>query len=391
MAKIPEPTKSTAKQIHWLYEQKKDEPRPHLGCSIIGHSCDRYIWLTWRWAFEPTFSGRVKRLFNTGHREEERIQSDLRELGIELYTMDEETGKQISVSAVNGHFAGSVDGIGRGFIEAPKSWAVLECKTHNTKSFADLQKKGVATAKKQHFAQMQMYMGLLDLDRAIYIAQCKDDDELYAEWVHFDQDAFDSYMARAERLIASPGLVEGISTDPAWYECKWCDYQDFCHGDKVALPNCRTCSHATPVKDAAWQCEVHNKALTYAEQREGCKEHIYIPKMIPFADAVDGGNNFIEYRVRDTDRTFTNGPTPGHYLSREIHMLDKSMVGDKTVNEMKDIFGAEVTEAKVGTSILDMADDLEPVYSEDKSAKGKKAKAELAKTAAQVKALKGLR
>lgn len=388
MAKIPEPSKTTAKQIHWLYEQKKEEPRPHLGCSIIGHSCDRYIWLTWRWAFEPTFPGRVKRLFNTGHREEERIQSELRELGIELYTMDEETGKQISVSAVNGHLAGSVDGVGRGFIEAPKSWAVLECKTHNTKSFADLQKKGVMNAKRQHYAQMQMYMGLLDLDRAIYIAQCKDDDELYSEWVHFDQDAFDSYMARAERLIASPSLVDGISTDPAWYECKWCDYQDFCHGDKVALPNCRTCTHATPVKDAAWQCEVHHKTLSYAEQKAGCTDHLYIPKLIPFADAIDGGENFIEYQVRDTDRTFINSPTPGHYLSREIHMLDKSMVGDKTVNEMKDIFGAEVTESK---TILDMPDDLEPVYSEDNSAKGKKAKAELVKTAAQVKALKGLR
>jgi hypothetical protein len=390
MAKIPEPSKTTAKRIHWLYEQKKDEPRPHLGCSIIGHSCDRYIWLSWRWAFEPTFPGRVRRLFNTGHREEERIQSDLRELDIELYTIDEESGKQISVSAVNGHFAGSVDGIGRGFIEAPKSWAVLECKTHNTKSFADLQKKGVATAKRQHYAQMQMYMGLLDLDRAIYIAQCKDDDELYSEWVHFDQESFDSYLARAERLIASAGLPDGISADPAWYECKWCDYQDFCHGDKVALPNCRTCSHATPVKDAAWQCEIHREALTYAKQKEGCKEHIFIPKMIPYADAIDGGENYIEYQVKGTERTFINSPAPGHYLSRELHMLDPSMPGDKTLNEMKDIFGAEVTESK-SLSILDMPDDLEPVYAEDKSAKGRKAKAELEKTAAQVKALKGLK
>jgi hypothetical protein len=64
------------------------------------------------------------------------------------------------------------------------------------------------------------------------------------------------------------------------------------------------------------------------------------------------------------------------------------MVGDKKINEMKDIFGGEVTK---GTSILDMPDDLEPVYSDDNSTKGKKQKAELAKTAAAVKALKGMK
>ena len=387
MAQIPEPSKSTAKQIHWLYEQKKDAPRPHMGCSIIGHSCDKYIWLTWRWVLEESFPGRIKRLFNTGHREEERIQSDLRALGVELHTEDE-TGKQISVSAHDGHLAGSVDGVGRGFIEAPKSWAVLECKTHNTKSFADLQKKGVAQAKPQHFSQMQMYMGLMELDRAIYVAQCKEDDHIYTEWVHFDKEVFERLMERAERLIRSESPPEGISTDPAWYECKWCNFYDHCHGEKVAQANCRTCVHSTPTKEAKWECADKHKSLTYDAQREGCKSHLYIPALIPFGEVLDAGVNFVQYKVKGTERTFTNSAQPGAYLSREIHMLDPSMVGDKKINEMKDIFGGEVTK---GTSILDMPDDLAPVYSDDVSAKGKKQKAEIAKTAAAVKALKGLK
>lgn len=360
-----------------------------MGCSIIGHNCDKYIWLSWRWALESKIKGRIKRLFETGHREEERLMQNLRGLGVDLYATDSENdNKQIGVSAVDGHLAGSVDGVGKGFVEAPKTWAVVETKTHNAKSFADLNKKGVKTAKPQHYVQMQMYMGLLELERAMYLAQCKDDDDIYSEWVHFDKETFDTYMERAKHLIGLSTPPEGISTDPAWFECKWCDFYDHCHGDKVAQVNCRTCVHSTPVKEAAWECSEHHTTLTHDKQKEACKQHLYIPALIPFGEVLDAGTNFVQYKVKGTERTFTNSAQPGAYLSREICMLDPSQVGDKNINEMKDIFGAEVTQ---GLSILDMRDDLEAVYSDDNSAKGKKQKAELAKTAAQVKALKGLK
>jgi hypothetical protein len=371
-----------------MYEQKKDSPRPHLGCSIIGHSCDKYLWLTWRWALASKHPGRLKRLFETGHREEGRLVENLRALDIELYTMDETSGKQISVSAVRGHFAGSVDGVGRGFEEGPKTWAVLECKTHNAKSFADLQKKGVKGAKPQHFVQMQMYMGLLELERAMYLAQNKDDDDLYSEWVHFDKSVFETYLRRAEDCIASVTPPEGISKDPSWYECKWCDFYDHCHGQQIAQVNCRTCAHATPGENTAWICEQQAKELTHQDQIFACDHHLYIPQLIPYAEAVDGGENFIEYKVKDTDRTFTNGSTPGQYKSRELALLDPAMVGDKTINEMKDIFGAEV---KSSHSIADMPDDLEPVYSDDKSPEGLKFKAQIEKNKATLKALKAMK
>lgn len=327
-------------------------------------------------------------MFETGHREEGRLVENLRALDIELYTMDEVSGKQISVSAVRGHFAGSVDGVGRGFEEGPKTWAVLECKTHNAKSFADLLKKGVRTAKPQHYVQMQMYMGLLELERAMYLSQNKDDDDLYSEWVHFDAEVFQKYLKRAESCVSSATPPEGISKDPSWYECKWCDFYEHCHGQQIAQVNCRTCVHVTPGDKATWICENHGKELTYEDQRFACDSHLYIPKLIPYANAIDGGANHIEYQVNGTERTFINGPTPGHYLSRELQMLAPGMVGDKTLNEMKDIFGAEVKESH---SIANMADDLEPVYSEDKSAQGKKSKAQIDKNKATINALKEMK
>jgi hypothetical protein len=39
-----------------------------------------------------------------------------------------------------GHFGGSMDAVALGIPEAPKTWHLCEFKTHNAKSFADLQK-----------------------------------------------------------------------------------------------------------------------------------------------------------------------------------------------------------------------------------------------------------
>ena len=49
--------------------------------------------------------------------------------------------------------------MGLGIPEAPKTWHVLEFKTHNSKSFAKLEKEGVQKSNPMHYAQMQVYMG----------------------------------------------------------------------------------------------------------------------------------------------------------------------------------------------------------------------------------------
>jgi hypothetical protein len=51
---------------------------------------------------------------------------------------------------------------------------VVEFKTHSAKSFRKLVQRGVAEAKPQHWAQMQVYMQLTGLTRALYVAVCKD-------------------------------------------------------------------------------------------------------------------------------------------------------------------------------------------------------------------------
>ena len=80
-----------------------------------------------------------------------------------------------------------------------------------------------------HWAQMQLYMLGTRIDRALYVAVCKNDDQLYTERVHFDKEAAEKLLQRGKRLAKSERMPEPISTDPSWYQCKFCAAHSFCH------------------------------------------------------------------------------------------------------------------------------------------------------------------
>jgi hypothetical protein len=333
MATLPDSTHTTAHQIVRWYESKPQEHRPHMGASLIGHQCERSIWLTWRWVKKPEFSGRMLRLFNRGQREEALFVEELRAIGAQVWDTDPDTGGQVRVSACNGHFGGSLDGIAKGLPEAPKATAVLEFKTHSNKSFMDLAKNKVQASKPQHYAQMTVYMGLMDIDRALYMAVNKDTDDLYTEWVHFDQEHFTVLMDRAERLIGMSEPPPKLSDDPAYFVCKMCNFWKHCHGGQAAEANCRSCCYASPVEDAAWSCDKHKVKLSDQVQRDGCNDHLMIPALVPYGEAVDGGESWVAYKHRDNGVMFVNGPEGCSeygpiFSSKELHNCPGSLIAD---------------------------------------------------------------
>jgi hypothetical protein len=263
-----------------------------------------------------------------------------------VWETDPNTGDQWRVSACNGHFGGSLDGVAKGLPEAPKTPAVLEFKTHSNKSFLDLGKNKVQTSKPQHYAQMQIYMGLMDLKRALYMAVNKDTDDLYTEWVEFHQATFDQLLARAQRLIEMTQPPAGISTDPANWQCKMCQHWKFCHGGVAAEANCRTCVHATPGENAQWRCEYHgNAVLSDQAQRDGCEVHLLIPSLVPYAEPVDGSDGWMTYRHKETGVLFTNGPSDCQdigpvFSSKELHHCPADVLAG--VADLKNEFGGKV-------------------------------------------------
>lgn len=352
MATIPEPMHehTTATAIIRFYEKQSESPRPHLGASEIGKPCDRDLWYGFRWGVTKKFPGRVKRLLNRGKREEDLLLSELRAIDVEIYEVDPETKQQHRFDAIGGHFGGSCDAIGRGFPEAPKSWCVVEFKTHNAKSFAELVKQGVGRAKPEHYAQMQIYMGLAEIERAMYLAVNKDTDDIYSEWIHFDQKVFDALMQRAQKVIDAGEPLERVMDDPTWFQCKFCNHFGLCHENRVAQKNCRTCAYSTPV-EGGWHCGLYDRGLPYEEQRLGCRSHLFIPALVPYGEPQDSGDGWVLYKHKANDKLFANvaedceAPPEGASLftSAELAVASSSIVGDSMVDQIKTEFpGARV-------------------------------------------------
>jgi len=305
----------TIQAIYKHYKQNaEDWRRPHLGASQIGRKCPREIWYQFHWCLAPDRPGRIYRLFETGNLAEPRLVQNLRDVGVEVYDRDPRNPeKQIRYADPKiGHFSGSLDGIGRGFSEAPKTWHVLEFKTTNTRGFKKLQKDGVEKAKPEHYAQMQMYMQWSKLTRAYYFAVCKETDEIYGERINKNAKAVKEIREKAKQIIEATEPPQRINEDPIKWDCRFCDYKPVCHLSRLPEINCRTCAHSTPEIDGTWSCDLMPGGQKEHPEDPQCNLHIYIPGLVPLmvldSDPVAGTISY--------DKGLTNGP--GCLSSQEL-------------------------------------------------------------------------
>ena len=340
--KIPESEHTITALIDKYHESKSEPPRPHMGCSQLGHVCDRWLWLSFRWAVQPTFPGRILRLFRRGQNEEATIISDLRAIGMDVRGAI--GGKQTRVD-FGCHVSGSIDAIiESGVPEAPKARHIAEFKTHSKKSFDAMEKDGVEKAKPEHFVQMQLYMHGTDTQRAPYVAVCKDDDRIYTERVKYDKAVAEKAIERGQRLALDDRMPPPISTDPSWYQCKFCDAYEFCHSTKTTKHvNCRTCAHSTAQQDSTWRCERHEAdGIPVEFQREGCDSHVLHPDLVPWPRK-DGLDEWTAVYVIE-GRDVANGEGDAHvYTSREILANPKMCsLGDEYVEELRATFDARI-------------------------------------------------
>lgn len=290
----PEPATTTA-----LYAAAVRPPRhfhPRLSASSLA-DCDRLLWDAFRWAYPPErVDGRKSSIFETGEVWEERLIARLKAAGVTVTELDPDTGEQWRVVFAAGHGSGRLDGLATGVPEAPKAEHVVEIKSHNDRSFKGLLKDGVATAKPAHYAQMQVYMHLRGVDRALYVAVNKNDDTVYSERVRYDAAAAIALMAKAERIVTSDRRPP-CSCPPYFLKSGYgCAVND----GQMAIRSCRTCLHATAHLDgdARWSCARWRKDLTLDEQQAGCPSHLYVPDLVlgEQVDADEAGE-WVEYEL----------------------------------------------------------------------------------------------
>lgn len=308
--KLPEPIHNLVALIDQHHESLAEKPRGHLGCSTLGHHCERWLWLSFRWAVIEKFEGRILRLFRRGHNEEATIIADLRAAGLDVRS---------SQARVNfgSHVSGSLDGIiESGVPEAPRKRHVAEFKTHAKKSFEDVVKNGVEKSKPQHWVQMQVYMFGMNIDRALYVAVNKDNDHLYTERVRLDRDVAEKAIAKGQRIALADRMPPPISTDPSWFQCRFCSAHSFCHEAKPTKhANCRTCAHSTAMPDSTWRCERHEADNIPEDfQHEGCDDHVIHPDLVPWPMTPSEDGLSVTWDI--DGRQVVNGP--GGYTSKEI-------------------------------------------------------------------------
>ena len=345
----------TVSAIYASYKREKEYQSRTLSVSLLGRPCERFLWYSYRQCVKPDFDGRMLRLFARGGIEEYRLSADLRNIGCEIYDIDDRTGKQFLVTDFGGHLKGYMDGCGKGFPEAPKAWHVLEYKTHNAKSYKKLVKDGVKKAKPEHYAQMMIEMHLTGIKRAMYLACNKDTDEIYSERIRYDVDAAGVLEAKADRIISAPEPPPKISDRADYYVCRFCDAKDICHrgnAQTAVLPisklSCRQCCHGDPIKEgdgALWECR---RTLSDCPKEEICDGHLVLPLFIDFAEPTDSGcvgdrQDWVEYTNRDGGK-WRQGNAIGNVSSEELMVLTPNVLMSAVFSDAKRLFGVKATD-----------------------------------------------
>jgi hypothetical protein len=307
--------------VRAIYKAYEDNAESRDGRSIsvstLAEECERKLYYDFRWASpQEQINGRTLRIFESGNIEEERWIENLRMIGCEVVDRDDD-GKQIMIEACGGHVRGYLDSEILGLPEAPKTIHVGEIKSHNAKSFAKLLKEGVRKSKPLHYGQIQTYMYRRGRERGIYLAVCKDTDELYAERLELDLEYVVRLLARAQRIIDANEPPAKLHEDPSHkmaFACGWCRHKAVCHEHATARTNCRTCLYSTPEDGGSWSCARFSKPLSIAEQAAGCPAHLTIPGLVA-GEQIDADEDAetVTYRMHDgtiwVDGSTTDGAT----------------------------------------------------------------------------------
>jgi len=244
-----------------------------LGASGIGEECLRKIWMDWRGYDSVEFEGRMLRLFGTGNLQEDRIVSDLKNAGYSVYEKDS-NGEQFTFTDKTGHFVVKTDGVIKGVPSAENTPHVLEIKTHNKKSFEELEKKGVVISKPMHYYQVQAGMLFSGIERGLYLALNKDNEQFYVRRIKPDAHTQSDILKRIDTLVNAEIRPARIGESDEAYPCRWCDFKEVCFDKKLPLKNCRTCEFSRPVEEGKWWCDHNDFNLPMALQLEGCESYV---------------------------------------------------------------------------------------------------------------------
>lgn len=237
--------------------------RGYLGLSQVGHSCNRYLWMTLHDIYQGRFSARTMRIFERGDIEEPRVIKDFLRIGATVDSTQEE------INIFGGHVKGHIDGI----IELPlisEEPMLLEIKAVQSNTWGKYYKNGVKESAPNYYAQMQIYMHYLKLNTALFVATNKNDEMRYYELVPYKKEDAQKLELKILTILGTEKIPPKIG-GPDWWECKMCSMYGHCHEYEKTNICCRSCKSVIFEKDEMLNCkkDVHQDTETIAL---GCRD-----------------------------------------------------------------------------------------------------------------------
>jgi hypothetical protein len=191
-----------------------------------------------------------------------------------------------------------------------------------------------------------VYMKEFGLTRALYLAVNKNDDNIYTERIAYNANAAIYFIKLARKIILLKQPPEIL--EPNSPTCKWCEFKDVCHGNRIPHANCRTCAHSMPqIQDGSkpWICEKYDSAAINLEsQRDGgdCPDHVFISSILSKNySVIETEKTWVKYRTTEGEE-FYNGcldtlKEKNRYTSREMEKMKPGQF--QLVNSAKRTFG----------------------------------------------------
>ncbi len=316
LPQLSDPTLEAADRAMEAISREQREVRPYLGASAIGKPCERQLWYDFRNAGREAMTAASLKRIEDGHHGEDVQAVRLRLVsGIELHTIDPETGRQIGIEDHAGHFRGHLDGAICGLLQSPKTWHVWEHKQVGEDKLTKLQKLKVSLGEKNalhewdivYWSQAQIYMHYTGMTRHYLTAASPGGRNTVSCRTDYDAEAAIRLVEKARRVIFSEEPPVRASENADFYLCRFCPHSAYCHGSALPMRNCRTCLFSTPNPEGGWGCEKHKRGIDPAQFLDGCPDQRFIPAIVPFQqeDAADDAS-WIAYRTDSMGGTWVD-------------------------------------------------------------------------------------
>lgn len=315
----------------------------YLDISSCGSDCDRKKWFQFHWALKEKHNADELSMKMMSYDAKSRIIDRLYNSGINVKKVDHRTDKKWSANCFHGHVGGEVDAIiMSGLPDSPNKEHILFVESMSDSQFKDIGEKGILNHDKEKFRTIQVYMYLFGIERAFFIAENRNNGELFTDRIRLDKNLAEIIIGGFESIIQSNTMPSAKTTS----ECDSCTYMTLCSKESCANKNCRTCLHSTAVmngNNGEWLCERYNQNVPKEYQSKGCDNHLFIPCLVSYGECLGVDGDDILYQSENGNH-FKNVISGGKgYTSDELTKMNKILINDDVFTETKDIFNATVT------------------------------------------------